>query len=83
MEVYHFANIQIFYLYNRDGSSTVSCPYSTADNQKTVKEQKMAVVKELFKAYYNGELPLEGGYIFSSFFDTNSTYSKPTLHLPS
>ncbi len=36
----------------------------------------MAVVKELFKAYYNGELPVEGGYILSSFFDPNSTYSK-------
>jgi len=36
----------------------------------------MAVVKELFKAYYKGELPIEGGYIFSSFFDPNSTYSK-------
>jgi len=36
----------------------------------------MAIVKDLFKAYYNGELPTEGGYILSSFFDPNSTYSR-------
>ena len=36
----------------------------------------MAVVKELFKAYYNSELPDDGGYIISSFFDANSTYSR-------
>jgi hypothetical protein len=36
----------------------------------------MATIKELFKAYYNSELPFEGGYIFTSFFDSNSTYSK-------
>ena len=36
----------------------------------------MAIVKELFKAYYNSELPFEGGYIFTSLFDANSTYSR-------
>jgi hypothetical protein len=36
----------------------------------------MAVIKELFKAYYNSELPFEGGYIFTSFFDANSTYAR-------
>jgi hypothetical protein len=30
---------------------------------------------DLFQAYYEGKLPKEGGYIVSSFFDTNSTYS--------
>lgn len=36
----------------------------------------MAVMKELFGAYNNGELPTEGGYIVSSFFDETSTYTK-------
>lgn len=36
----------------------------------------MAVVKELFSAYNNGELPAQGGFIISAFFDANSTYTK-------
>ena len=36
----------------------------------------MAVMKELFGAYNNSELPTEGGYIVSSFFDESSTYTK-------
>ena len=36
----------------------------------------MAVVKELFSAYSNSELPTDGGYIVSAFFDKGSTYSK-------
>ncbi len=36
----------------------------------------MAVMKELFGAYNNSELPSEGGYIVSSFFDESSTYTK-------
>jgi len=36
----------------------------------------MAVVKELFQAYQNSELPTKGGYIVSSFFDETSTYTK-------
>ncbi|TVQ34876.1 MAG: transposase [Spirochaetaceae bacterium] len=36
----------------------------------------MAVMKELFGAYNNGELPADGGYIVSSFFDESSTYTK-------
>ncbi len=36
----------------------------------------MAVVKELFSAFRNGELPSDGGYIVSAFFDANSTYTK-------
>lgn len=30
---------------------------------------------DLFQAYYENKLPREGGYIVSSFFDNNSTYS--------
>jgi hypothetical protein len=36
----------------------------------------MAIMKELFGAYNNSELPQEGGYIVSSFFDESSTYTK-------
>ncbi|TVR61083.1 MAG: transposase [Spirochaetaceae bacterium] len=36
----------------------------------------MAIVKELFGAYQKGELPQDGGYIISSFFDGSSTYTK-------
>ena len=36
----------------------------------------MAIMKELFGAYNNSELPTEGGYIVSSFFDETSTYTK-------
>ena len=39
----------------------------------------MAVVKELFSAYSKSELPSDGGYIVSAFFDSNSTYSKYEL----
>ena len=31
---------------------------------------------DLFQAYSEGKLPMEGGYIVSSFFDTTSTYSR-------
>ena len=36
----------------------------------------MAIMKELFGAYHNSELPTEGGYIVSAFFDETSTYTK-------
>ena len=36
----------------------------------------MAILKELFSAYSKNELPTDGGYIVSAFFDANSTYSK-------
>lgn len=36
----------------------------------------MATIKELFGAYNKGELPTQGGYIVSSFFDDSSTYTK-------
>jgi hypothetical protein len=36
----------------------------------------MATVKELFNAYRENELPIEGGYIVCSFFDPRSTYSR-------
>jgi hypothetical protein len=39
-------------------------------------EREMAIVKELFRAYFNSELPFEGGYILTSLFDENSTYSR-------
>jgi hypothetical protein len=46
------------------------------DDRSDKKKLNMAIEKELFKAYYNSELPFERGYIFSSFFDANSTYSR-------
>jgi len=36
----------------------------------------MAVMKELFGAYNKSELPTDGGYIVSAFFDESSTYTK-------
>jgi len=36
----------------------------------------MAEMKELFSAYRNSELPTDGGYIISTFFDETSTYTK-------
>ncbi len=36
----------------------------------------MATVRELFSAYNKNELPREGGFIVSSFFAENSTYTK-------
>ncbi|MFQ3621241.1 MAG: transposase [Spirochaetales bacterium] len=36
----------------------------------------MAIVKELFQAFENKELPNAGGYIVSAFFDDTSTYTK-------
>jgi hypothetical protein len=36
----------------------------------------VAVVNELFVAYQNRALPTGGGYVVSSFFDANSTYSR-------
>ncbi len=36
----------------------------------------MAMIKELFSAYEKNELPSDGGYIISTFFDANSTYTK-------
>lgn len=35
-----------------------------------------AKVLELFKAYADGQLPSEGGYVVSSFLDQNSPYSR-------
>jgi hypothetical protein len=31
---------------------------------------------ELFKAYSDGQLPSDGGYIVSSFLDENSSYAR-------
>jgi hypothetical protein len=45
-------------------------------NKTERKEWIKPIVKELFKAYFDRELPFEGGYIFTSFFDSNSTYSR-------
>ncbi|MFP4205921.1 MAG: transposase [Spirochaetaceae bacterium] len=36
----------------------------------------MAEMKELFSAYRKSELPSDGGYIISTFFDGNSAYTK-------
>ncbi len=36
----------------------------------------MAVMKELFEAFKNHELPTNGGYIVSAYFDDTSTYTK-------
>ncbi len=36
----------------------------------------MAVIKDLFSAYRNNELPFQGGYIVSSFFDDTSAYTR-------
>lgn len=36
----------------------------------------MAKVDDLFTAYNNNELPTDGGYIVSTFFDDTSTYTK-------
>ena len=36
----------------------------------------MAVMKELFEAFKKQELPNDGGYIVSAFFDDTSTYTK-------
>mgnify|MGYP006305385583 FL=1 len=36
----------------------------------------MAQIKELFKAYMASELPTDGGLIVTSYFDTETTYSK-------
>lgn len=36
----------------------------------------MAEMKELFSAYRHEELPTDGGYIVSTFFDESSTYTK-------
>ncbi len=36
----------------------------------------MAIAKELFHAYQNNELPRDGGFIVSSFFDANTTYTR-------
>lgn len=36
----------------------------------------MAIVKELFGAYLRNGLPMQGGYIFCSFFDPKSTYTR-------
>jgi hypothetical protein len=35
----------------------------------------MAKASALLKAYLNSEIPLDGGFIISSFFDNSSTYS--------
>ena len=36
----------------------------------------MAVAKELFQAYQDGELPQKGGYIVSVFYSDSSSYTK-------
>ena len=36
----------------------------------------MAIVKELFSLYKQGEFPMNGGYIFSAFFHDQYMYSK-------
>ena len=36
----------------------------------------MAIVKELFLAYSKSELPVDGGYIISSFFSPTSAYTR-------
>lgn len=36
----------------------------------------MAVVKELFQAYKENDLPMDNGYIVSAFFDGNSNYNR-------
>lgn len=36
----------------------------------------MATIKDLFSAYKESELPMEGGYIVTSFFDQNSSYTR-------
>lgn len=36
----------------------------------------MAMVKELWNAYSNNELPTDGGYILSAFFESSSTYTR-------
>jgi len=36
----------------------------------------MAKILDLFEAYETGQLPNEGGYIISNFFNTNSSYSR-------
>ena len=36
----------------------------------------MATIKDLFSAYKDSELPMDGGYIITSFFDQNSSYTR-------
>lgn len=36
----------------------------------------MAKILDLFDAYESGDLPAEGGYIISNFFDSNSSYTR-------
>ena len=36
----------------------------------------MATIKDLFSAYRDSELPMDGGYILSSFFDQNTSYTR-------
>ena len=36
----------------------------------------MAMVKELWSAYNNNELPVDGGYILSAFFESPSSYTR-------
>jgi len=36
----------------------------------------MAKILDLFDAYQSGELPTEGGYIITNFFDANSNYTR-------
>jgi len=36
----------------------------------------MAKILDLFDAYQSGDLPNEGGYIISNFFDSNSSYTR-------
>ncbi len=36
----------------------------------------MATIKDLFSAYKDSELPMDGGYIITSFFDQNTSYTR-------
>lgn len=36
----------------------------------------MATIKDLFSAYRDSELPLDGGYILTSLYDQNSSYTR-------
>jgi hypothetical protein len=36
----------------------------------------MATIKDLFSAYRESALPMEGGYILTSFYDQNSSYTR-------
>jgi hypothetical protein len=49
---------------------------TVAEQSHKKQEQSMPIVKELFSAFKNVELPTDGGYILSSFFEETSAYSR-------